>query len=54
MHAFVAILTNNPELQRRLQDEADGAAGDEAARLVHKEKMPLMEAVGSQHTDFLF
>ena len=54
MHAFVAILTNNPELQKRLQDEADGASGDEAARLAHKEKMPLMEAVGSQHTDFLF
>ena len=48
MHAFVAILTNNPELQTRLQAEADGAVGGEAARLADKEKMPLMEAVSSQ------
>ena len=46
-HAFLAILTNNPELQTRLQKEVDEAVGDETPRLVHKEKMPYMEAVRS-------
>ena len=44
-HSFVAILTNNPELQKRLQQEVDEAVGDETARLADKEKMPYMEAV---------
>ena len=44
-HSFVAILTNNPELQKRLQQEVDEAVGDETPRLADKEKMPYMEAV---------
>ena len=44
-HSFVAILTNNPELQTRLQQEVDEAVGDETPRLADKEKMPYMEAV---------
>ena len=44
-HALVAILTNNPELQKRLQREVDEAIGEETPRLADKEKMPYMEAV---------
>ena len=44
-HSFVAILTNNRELQKRLQQEVDEAVGDETPRLADKEKMPYMEAV---------
>ena len=44
-HSFVAILTNNPELQKRLQQEVDEAVGDETPRLADKEKMPYLEAV---------
>ena len=44
-HAFVAILTNNPELQKRLQREVDEAIGEDVPRLADKEKMPYMEAV---------
>ena len=40
-HAFVAILTNNPELQKRLQREVDDAIGEETPRLVDKEKNAL-------------
>ena len=44
-HSFVAILTNKPELQKRLQQEVDEAVGDETPRLTDKDKMPYMEAV---------
>ena len=44
-HSFVAILTNKPELQKRLQQEVDKAVGDETPRLADKDKMPYMEAV---------
>ena len=44
-YSFVAILTNNPELQKRLQQEVDETVGDETPRLADKEKMPYMEAV---------
>ena len=44
-HAFVAILTNSPQLQKRLQREVDEAIGEEVPRLADKEKMPYMEAV---------
>ena len=44
-HAYVAILTNNPDLQKRLQREVDEAIGEETPRLADKEKMPYMEAV---------
>ena len=43
--SFVAILTNKPELQKRLQQEVDEAVGDETPRLSDKDKMPYMEAV---------
>ena len=49
-HSFVAILTNNPDLQKRLQQEVDEAVGDETPRLADKEKMPYMEAVGHLET----
>ena len=44
-HALVAILTNYPELQKRLQREVDEAIGKETPRLADKEKMPYTEAV---------
>ena len=44
-HAFVAILTNSPQLQKRLQREVDEAIGEEVPRLADKEKMPYIEAV---------
>ena len=56
-HAFVAILTNHPELQRRLQMEVDKTLRGREPKLIDKHTMPLLEAVClfvmcliSQHT----
>ena len=56
-HALVAILTNSPELQKRLQREVDNAIGEETPRLADKEKMPYTEAVRFEiftHLNYFF
>ena len=53
IQAFVAILTNHPELQIRLQAEVDTAAGN-TPRLSDKHKMPLIEAVVTSHLNFSY
>ena len=51
--SFVAILTNNPDLQARLQQEVDEAVEDKTIRLADKDKMPYIEAVWKKIIRFI-
>ncbi len=49
-HSFVAIITNYPELQKKLQGVIDEAIGTRQPRLDDMEKIPYLHAVSSAWT----
>ena len=50
LRTLVAVLVNNPHIQRALQEEADHVMGDDLPRIKYRQHMPYTEAVSLVHT----
>ena len=45
LRTLVAVLVNNPHIQRALQEETDHVMGDDLPRIKYRQHMPYTEAV---------